>query len=305
MKAKKWLTIITGSVSLISLIIAICIGNGSSSIFYDFSMAVFGSALLGAIMSLTEYYVERRKAMEQFWSEARTVLNELRKIRYINVDAPHDLIHACFYEADTNELQAAFSGAKSEEAKNNLLSWFEENIVMSFNENDDVDAILNWFYEDKIEYFRREYQRAIDSYATASKIDIGPLSNAYGGLDFFRNSTIRNNAYCDIYQKIREVVNLLIKETYHFDLLAQKHGRFSVCADKAYQICQHVFREENKTVGGFAEKVVYQGLFDEIADSLEKFRCEIYRNEKYTPVEKTPVLGSVQTISFEWKKTKV
>ena len=79
MKAKKWLTIITGCISLLSLIAALIIGKTSNCILYDISMAIFGSALLGAIMSLTEYFVERRKAMEQFWDEARKVLKELRK----------------------------------------------------------------------------------------------------------------------------------------------------------------------------------------------------------------------------------
>lgn len=42
----------------------------------------------GFIMSLTEYYVERRKAMEEFWLQATKVLNELKKIKYLDVDAP-------------------------------------------------------------------------------------------------------------------------------------------------------------------------------------------------------------------------
>ena len=87
MKAKKWLTIITSIFSILSLVTALLIGNGSNSVLYDIAMAVFGSALLGAIMSSTEYFVERRKAMEQFWDEARKVLAEMRKVRYINVDA--------------------------------------------------------------------------------------------------------------------------------------------------------------------------------------------------------------------------
>ena len=55
-------------------------------------------------------------------------------------------------------------------------------------------------------------------------------------------------------------------------------------------------------IGGFSEKVVYQSLFDEIEDSLEWFRCEIYRNEKYEAIEKKPILGTVQVLSFEEKK---
>ena len=66
MKAKKWLTIITLCVSIFSLSVACIIGKDSNCISYDVSMALLGSAVLGFIMSLTEYYVEKRKAMEEF-----------------------------------------------------------------------------------------------------------------------------------------------------------------------------------------------------------------------------------------------
>lgn len=302
MKAKKWLTIITGCISLLSLIAALIIGKTSNCILYDISMAIFGSALLGAIMSLTEYFVERRKAMEQFWDEARKVLKELRKIRYINVDAPHDLICACFSEEESNKWHEKLDHNQAESARNNLISWFEENTVMSFTEEDDIDAELERIYEGRIDYFRREYQRAIDSYVVAANIEIGQLSNAYGRLDFFFNKCIRSKAFNDIYQKIREFENCLLAETYHFNLLKEGHGKFSVCADRAYRICQLAFTEKDEVIGGFSEKVVYQSLFDEIEDSLECFRCEIYRNEKYEAIEKNPILGTVQVLSFEEKK---
>ena len=53
MKAKKWVTFITAGISVISLICAI-VANCSCvnlPLMYDISMAIFGSALLGFIMS--------------------------------------------------------------------------------------------------------------------------------------------------------------------------------------------------------------------------------------------------------------
>ena len=79
MKAKKWLTIITLVITALSLVFAFIIGKNSNCITYDISMAIFGGAALGFIMSLTEYYVERRKAMEEFWLQATKVLNELNR----------------------------------------------------------------------------------------------------------------------------------------------------------------------------------------------------------------------------------
>ena len=79
MKAKKWLIIITLIVSIVSFIIAFVIGKKVLAYIYDVSMALFGSAALGFIMSITEYYVERRKAMEEFWIQAVNVLKRIEK----------------------------------------------------------------------------------------------------------------------------------------------------------------------------------------------------------------------------------
>lgn len=104
-ESKKWLTIITLIITVLSLFLAIIIGKDSNCITYDISMAVFGGAALGFIMSLTEYYVERRKAMEEFWLQASKVLNELKKIKYLDVDAPVNLIVDAIREDSSNTLR--------------------------------------------------------------------------------------------------------------------------------------------------------------------------------------------------------
>ena len=108
MKAKKWLTIITLVITALSLVLAFIIGKNSNCITYDIFMAIFGGAALGFIMSLTEYYVERRKAMEEFWLQATKVLNELKKIKYLDVDAPINLIVDAIHEDDSNALKKKF-----------------------------------------------------------------------------------------------------------------------------------------------------------------------------------------------------
>ena len=100
MKTKKWVTFITAGISAISLICAIvatcpCV---NLPLMYDISMAIFGSALLGFIMSLIEYFAERRKAMESFLSAAYKVYVQLRKIKLLKLDQPQDLILDCIAE---------------------------------------------------------------------------------------------------------------------------------------------------------------------------------------------------------------
>jgi len=63
MRSPKWLSIISaagllGTVSLHS--------NEHNSLIYNISLALFGSALLGFIMSFIEYFAVRLNAMEEF-----------------------------------------------------------------------------------------------------------------------------------------------------------------------------------------------------------------------------------------------
>lgn len=72
-------------------------------------MALLGSAVLGFIMSLTEYYVEKRKAMEEFWLQSNKTLKELRKIKYLELDAPVELIKDALLEEQANDRKAKFT----------------------------------------------------------------------------------------------------------------------------------------------------------------------------------------------------
>lgn len=104
MKVKKLLTIITLVITVLSLVITFVIGKNSNCIIYDISMAIFSGAALSFIVSLTEYYVEKRKAMEEFWLQAIKILNKLKKIKYLDVDAPINLIVDAIQEEDSNAL---------------------------------------------------------------------------------------------------------------------------------------------------------------------------------------------------------
>lgn len=106
MNAKKWVTIVTLICTIIAVVLMTvfkcCFSDGN--IGYDIALAIFGSALLGLIMSLVEYFSERKKAMEQFWIEAKRVLAQFRKAKYIYFDEPEEIVIGCI-----NELLVFFS----------------------------------------------------------------------------------------------------------------------------------------------------------------------------------------------------
>ena len=247
MKAKKWLTIITLVITALSLVLAFIIGKNSNCITYDISMAIFGGAALGFIMSLTEYYVERRKAMEEFWLQATKVLNELKKIKYLDVDAPINLIVDAIHEDDSNALKKKFHLLSDDEkisvnAKENLISWYKENIPIPFDENTDDNKELTHLYDSNMAGYKEVFLQCMDSYREASMVELGNLDNAYGNLDFIiANKCIRQKAYEQIYDKLRKIVYQFRNEVYHFNLLKDGNGNFPVCILKVSELNQKYF----------------------------------------------------------------
>lgn len=293
MKAKKWLTIITLVITVLSLLLAIIIGKDSNCISYDISMAIFGGATLGFIMSLTEYYVERQRAMEEFLIQAINVLNELRKIKYLDIDAPINLIADAINEEDSNvwrEKIPFLNEKRSVSAKKKLISWCEENAIFPFDKNADVIE-LEQMYESKMAEYKGVFLQCMDSYREASMIELGNLDNAYGNLDFIMaNKCIRQKAYESIYDKLRNIVYQFQTEVYHFNLLKDGKGSFPVCILKVSELNQEYFCSKEKKIQGYTNTLIFQDFFDDIDDSLEKFRCKIYRI-KYVASKKIPISG--------------
>lgn len=298
MKAKKWLSIITLLVSIVSLIAAFAIGKCSNSTYYDISMAMLGSAVLGFIMSIIEYSVERRKAMENFWLQATNTLKELRKIKCFDADAPLNLIVDALSEERANEWRqlgtiSSEDGEQHHKSKDKLISWYEEN-TLPFDETVYTENDLEHLYNSKIKEYRQAFIHCMNSYCAASLIELGTLKNAYGNLDFiFANDCIRKDMCFSILNNIEKTVVQFKEDSYHFNLLKDGTGSFPVCASIISELNHKYFLEQRKPVYGYPGKIVFQTYFDSIDASLEEFRCKIYRI-KYVKPSENPIFEKIE-----------
>lgn len=310
MKAKKWLTIITLTVTLVALLVAIYANYKECDLAYDFSMAIFGSALLGFVMSLTEYFAERRKAMEDFLKAAYKINSNFRKIKYVDVDAPHDLIVDCIAEEQHNELCRNIADAtgstigleETHAKRDEYVAWMQENIDISFSEGDDIPAILITIYNHQMEGHKNLFMSRIDMYMDLANMDFDNLSNAYGNLDFlFGNKSIRQKAFDSIYKKLQEWRNQVLCEAYHFRLLKENEGNFAVCIRKLFGLNDMFFEVKTEHTSNETHTVVYQTLFDELSDKTEEFRAATYFKKDVTYEKRIPVLSKIKrnTISSE------
>lgn len=313
MKAKKWVTFITAGISAISLICAIvatcpCV---NLPLMYDISMAIFGSALLGFIMSLIEYFAERRKAMESFLSAAYKVYVQLRKIKLLKLDQPQDLILDCIAEEQHNKQWGKCDGETAKalgieavhKKRDAYIAWIQENEPMSFSESDDIESILIQIYNERIEDYSNMFMKYMDMYIVASKIDLEDLSNAYGNLDFlFGIRTIRLAAVKSIYSQLQEYCNKINLEVYLFNMIKDEKGSFGVCCKKIMELNDFFFVTETTQDDGREWTAIYQRKLDDISDRMEEFRSKIYFKKDVTYQKKHPVFSQLRRINGSIEK---
>lgn len=306
MRAKKWLTFATIICSIASVVLMIVFQCNDIKIGYDISLALFGSAFLGFIMSLIEYFSERKDSMEKFWMEARKVLIQFRKAKPIVTNVPEELILNSFTEEIRNreveqygEKVASSLGLKREsKAKSEYIAWMESHEIMSFTESDNISEILDEMYKQHLEENKICFSSIIDNYIELAYISLSDLESAYDSLDFmFGNKRIRCTAYGEIFNKICEIRNSICSQVYHFNLWKEGKGNFIICAMKAMEISKTLFESKTSENGALKQECIYQKAFDEIEESLEDFRVKIYWSQKKEPVKQIPVMGRI--INFE------
>lgn len=290
MKAKKWLTIITAICSVCSLTIALLFKEYTNyNYIYDIALAVFGSSLLGFLMSLIEYFVQRRYSMEEFWYEARKALKQLRACKPIVSDAPIDLILECIKEEDDNSIEQILGGEIKNDAKSALKKWCATHLPYAPTDKKSLDTFLEEEYSDRITDYKQRLDTCIKKYKTIAMIDLGMLGNAYANLDFiFANKRIRDFAYTEIYSKIWDSKEIVEGASIFFN--HQSDDYYDFCGKKVLEIQKELFSMKEEVVEGMQVRIYYQEEFDAIDHSLEDFRCLMYRKIKPEYSAKKPVL---------------
>ncbi len=301
MRTKKWLTYITLFCTILSSVLIIVFCYMHIKLGYDIAMAIFGGALLGMLMSITEYFSERRNAMENFWNVAYNVLAKFREAKPLDLSAPETLILECLEEEENNRIVKAYGKEiakitgtiESHKAREKYLAWLKEK--GDYRRKGITEDILNNSYEVEIIEYEEEIKEVIDNYISLSYISLHELDNAYAELDFlFGNGTIRKRVYENVYKKINEIKSMIYQEAYHFNLYKKGSGNFIVCVSKALELSNKLFEIKETRENGVNTKNYYQTILDEIDDSLEDFRVKIYRNTKKEYIKRRSVLCKVK-----------
>lgn len=298
MRGSKWLSIITLGVSAIALFVVIVFHSKEYlSLVYDISLAVLGSALLGFIMSLVEYFAVKRIAMETFYQEALEAVSTLGKAKYFLTDQPASLVMNCIAEEWSNKRFAKIGAQPERESRDKLIDNYRQGFPSELANNPNFIEHNQPWYAVKMDDYYKELNKCFDSYIEISTMNLGDLDNAYGNLDFiFANSTLRKMAYEQVYEPIKEQRKSALRQAYHFQLYKAGEGNISACTAFILKLNEEWFSTKEVNNDDIHSITVYRKCYDALLDATESFRCEIYK-QKFEPEEHHPIISRIYRIN--------
>lgn len=269
-----------------------------ASLLYSITIGVFSSSLLGCTMSLTEYFVAKKETMEFFYEEASKALSALKTIQYFDIDAPIELVQACFGEEQKNlSILGASKYVMDRSEKDRLCAWYlstlPENVRTSSEFKNDWSP-ADWYREKMSEYDER-MNKCFDSIIAVGQLDLSALQKAYGRLDFFQNKKRREGEIYPIYTQIIHAKKLAEEKAFHFKICKESpNGNKYVNIWFLMLAYQEWFSVVEQNQGNTVKSAVYFTLADGLSDQLEKYRCGIY-GQKAELTQHQPICTMMKT----------
>lgn len=145
MHSTKWLSIITALLTIITLF-GICLlwRPKQSSLIYDISLAAFGSSFIALIMSISQYFSARKKALERFLIEVRKVIQDFKKAEYFDAAS-------LIYTSISNKTPLKDEAVKHESAINSCFNSFISIADKRYRDFFDAYGELDFLYGGKLE----------------------------------------------------------------------------------------------------------------------------------------------------------
>lgn len=233
MQSKKLLTIVTGMIGIVSFVLVLILPQASKT--YDLILALFGSAALGCFMSLAEYYVARREAMEDFYNEVIKLWQQLWDLPTVDINIPMNLFKKVLLENWNNESARLLGLPEKTEAREKLRDWYNVSKDGKFDD-ESLDNLIN----KNIKIARN----AIESYDI--HISTENIQRVYGRLCFF-SKKFQNWVFTTIYKPLTDRVDEINKKTRNLhDLYMGDNRNEPVAFKEVMEISDSIYtRKEN------------------------------------------------------------
>lgn len=280
MKSKK--VAIVASLLLITLavVMMLCAGRSKTyaAIIENIGIGVLSSGFVTLVITLSEYFVCKRKALENYYSEALKIATCLRQISYCWTGEESDLLAKHDASVVWNNLLQVEDSPPFCETRKQLVNWYIEKSILqsSFAEltQEQMEEVVNL----RMRRLKKSVDKALESFLRIDSITCDGVENAYGEIDFiFANKKLRTWIYKSIHEPMRAKLKEIREENYHFKLYtsgeSKNLGAILIEIDK---LNQGLFRQAISVTDGNEQINIYADFADKIDDLLEELRAKIY-----------------------------
>ena len=260
------------------------------SFFIIISSGAFTSSIVTLLISISEYRVEKRIALENYADANIHFCADFYNMQYLNIDMPVNLLQGYYAEQWNYPPIEIYQGEISAEQsrcpifETKIKEWIWDNTSEKTKELLNTDEKREEYLDSNLKSIIQKCDDEIDS-IMKQYIDLGDkvskreLNAAIGGIDFlFGNKYRKDILHKEMYEKHSEVINKIRDVAYHFkEYYKVTEGNKPVMLQFIKQIQDYLFSiEEN------AEwRIVYNRYLFEINCEIDNLLRKLYGKKKY------------------------
>ena len=297
MKGKKYGIIVSVMIMIVSLILILLVNlcdREKYELLSNISIGVFGSSVVTLIISISDYIVAKREALEDYYSQAYKIIVAFGKIKYVRIT---DIALENIKYKTECELKKCF-GAESPELEG-ILDYYDKNNYWDNNAEQLSTEEKSQIILEQIEKDCAKIEKAMDSYLEFENLSYEKVENAFGKLSFLYDKSkkhpddekyFRAWIYINLHDKLRNMIKTIRLENYHFKLYKEGESKnLFVAAQKIDELNKQLFEIVNDTNENFETKKVYAKFYNDMNYTIEKFRARIYdcqpQEQMIVPIE--------------------
>lgn len=290
MREKVVGTYISLVISIVSVVVlALGFTVIRSDILVNIGYGILGSGLVSFVLTFSEYFTVKRETLTDFYISAHNSLKMITAIRPLSDVKEMELLASYIWERKGDDWRKIYFQPLETTCFLALCELYNTWGFFSADHNmmDDPQAMA--VIETRRGIVEKDIKNAMRSCIQAGEVSLQELDNCYGKIAFLVDvKKTRRNKIFAIYEDIRNCVNSIRQENYHFTLyLNGEADNLPVIVNKLKTIDSmlYVAKEDDTWAYTMAQ------FADDLRDKLEEMRSRIIYNQKFEPYEREPVSG--------------
>ena len=263
-----------------------------AQVLQNIGYGILGSSVVSFIIMLAEYFTTKRKTLETYYFSAINTVEQFYKCKYVKITKADSLIAQFKWSYDTykmlhpNELGGFFT--EHEKLINAICEQAFGFIDMP--RDDSLVSQLLLIYEKRDD----ELKTAMKTYCDLIRYKRDQFECDYGDIYYLcAIKKKRKDIFNTIHNPIQKKHNEIKEEGRYFGQYLNGEITNSAIIYDYLQRAICALYEINENENGM---IVYSAFPESMMDALEKYRCNIYRKEKYNPRKKRPIYAEGEYI---------